>query len=79
MHTVQSAPDVFGKIVFSASMAICKISSLDIFSNSLDIAAAAATQQAEDEPKPTPWGISESTIICIPEFRSYFWIIFSAK
>ena len=66
VHAVQSAPDVFSKIVLSASIASSKISSLDISPNNLKIAAAPATQQADDEPNPTPNGISESILICMP-------------
>ena len=60
VQTVQSAPDVFSKIVLSASIASFNISSLDIFPNNLKIAAAPATQHADDEPNPAPNGISES-------------------
>jgi hypothetical protein len=63
VHTVQSAPDVFSKIVFSASIASYRISSLDVCLNSFEIAAAPATQHADDEPNPTPNGISDSTLI----------------
>ena len=38
----------------------------DISANNLKIAAAPATQQADDEPNPTPNGISESILICMP-------------
>ena len=68
MQTVQSAPDVFLKIVFSASIARARISSFDVFLNNLEIAAAPATQHADDEPKPTPSGISDYTLISIPVF-----------
>ena len=66
VQTVQSAPDVFWKIVFSAEIASSRISSLDVSTNNLEIAAAPATQQADDEPKPTPIGISDSILIPIP-------------
>ena len=63
---MQSAPDVFGKIVFSASIDRFKISSDDSSLNNSEIDAAAATQQAEDDPSPTPMGISESIVISNP-------------
>jgi len=65
-------PEVFGNIVFSASIAICRISSLDFSVKTPEIAAAPATQHAEDDPSPTPTGISESMVISIPDFSSYF-------
>ena len=68
---MQSAPDASGKIVFSASIASFRISSFDSglvppIRKSVDIDAAAATQHAEDDPSPTPTGISESIVITIP-------------
>ena len=63
---MQSAPDVSGKIVFSASIDKFRISSEDNSLNNSDIDAAAATQQAEDDPSPTPIGISESIVIYNP-------------
>ena len=57
MHTVQSAPDVSLKIVFSASIAKLRISSLEYFVNKPAIEPAAATQHADEDPKPTPDGI----------------------
>ena len=48
---MQSAPDVSGKIVFSASIDKFRISSEDNSLNNSDIDAAAATQQAEDDPR----------------------------
>ena len=39
----------------------------EIFSpNNLKIAAAPATQHADDDPNPAPNGISESMLICMP-------------
>ena len=62
VQTVQSAPDVFSKIVFSASIASSKISSFVFSENNLEIAAAPATQHADDEPNPAPIGISDSIL-----------------
>ena len=88
MQTAQSAPDVSGKIVCSASIAKLRIdlvsfssrtpSVLKLFINysrrSFPIAirkiaesdAAAATQHADDDPSPTPMGMSESIVISSP-------------
>jgi len=63
---VQSAPDVSGKIVFSASIDIFKISSDDHSLNNPKIEPAAATQHADDDPSPTPTGMSESIVISNP-------------
>ncbi len=76
---MQSAPDVFSKIVFSASIANPNTLSLLIFSNNLVIDAAPATQHAEEEPNPTPEGISDSTRTLIPEWELFFSIILFAK
>ena len=40
-------------------MAISKISFLVFFSKILEIAAAPATQQADEDPRPTPKGMSD--------------------
>ena len=77
VHTVQSAPDVFSKIVLSASIASSKIFSLDTSPNNLKIAAAPATQHADDDPSPAPNGISELILISIPV--SWFLIALFAK
>ena len=66
VDAVQSAPDVFSKIVFSACIARVQIWDLVYFVNSLDIDAAAATHAAEEEPSPTPEGISDFIWILIP-------------
>ena len=57
VQTLQSAPDVFGKIIFSASIDICRICSRLGFENKFITDAAAATQHADEEPNPTPGGI----------------------
>ena len=49
-ETVQSAPDEFGNIVFSALIANSKISLSFALLNKFKIDAAAATQQADEEP-----------------------------
>ena len=72
VQTVQSAPDVFLKIVFSASIANFRISSLEYFVNKPDIEAAAATQHAEEEPNPTPEGKDESIVTSIPPLLPNF-------
>ena len=56
----------FQKLFFQLLLQVLKFSSLDIFPNNLKIAAAPATQHADDEPSPAPNGISESILICIP-------------
>ena len=53
----------FQKLFFQLLLLNSKISSLDVFLNNPEIAAAPATQQADDEPSPTPNGISDSTLI----------------
>ena len=76
--TVQSAPDVFGNIVFSASIANSKIWFLSSFENKLDIDNTAATQHADDEPRPAPIGISDCISISIPLLKLFSLIIFFA-
>ena len=70
--TVQSAPDVFGKIVFSAFIASSNTSFSSVMLNKFRIDAAAATQHAEDEPNPAPIGMSDSIFIVIPFSKLFF-------
>jgi len=65
-ETVQSAPDVFGKMVRSASIAKSKTCDMSVLENRLDTEAAAATQHAEDDPSPAPIGMSDCISIVIP-------------
>ena len=68
---MQSAPDVFGKIVCSASIAIFRIRFFPSSENRFDIDAAAATQHAEDEPSPAPIGISDCISMFIPLLKLF--------
>ena len=65
-ETVQSAPDVLGKMVRSASIAKSNTCDMSVLENRLDIEAAAATQHAEDEPSPAPIGTLDSISMLIP-------------
>ena len=69
--TVQSAPEVFGNIVRSASIANSITLSFSGFENKPDIDAAAATQHAEDEPSPAPIGMSDSISMLTPFLTSF--------
>ena len=57
---------MFLNIVCSAFTARSIISSLESFVKRLEIDAAPATQQADEEPNPIPDGISELMTILIP-------------
>ena len=66
VEAVQSAPDVLGNIVRSASIARSNTSDFSGLVNRLDIDAAVATQHAEDDPSPAPIGISDWISMLIP-------------
>ena len=55
---MQSAPDEFGNIVFSACIDKSKLSFSFVLFNKFETDAAAATQHADEEPSPAPIGIS---------------------
>ena len=63
---MQSAPDVLGNIVRSASIARSNTSEISGFANRFDTDAAAETQHADEEPSPAPIGISDWISIVIP-------------
>ena len=65
-ETVQSAPDVFGNIVRSASIARSRTAEVSGLVNRLITDAAAATQHADDDPSPAPIGMSDWISIVIP-------------
>ena len=66
------SPRRIWKIVFSACIDKSKISSSFVFPNKFEIDAAAATQHADDDPKPAPIGISDSILILIPLSKPFF-------
>ena len=69
---MQSAPDEFGNIVFSACIANSNISLSVVSLNKFAIDAEAATQHADEEPSPAPIGIFDSILILIPLSKLFF-------
>jgi len=79
VQLVVSAPDAFSNIVFSASSASLSMSSLEYLVNKPEIELAAATQHAEEDPNPTPAGISDLIDMVNPESELNCLRIFCAR